>query len=143
MKRTRLAAALVIAVLAALAVPARLPAVQDQPHPIAATVKAALKDTTKPFTLVIRAQVKEGMAEKFEAAFAKAVKPTRQEKGCLAYQLNRQADAPNNYLVYERWKDLAALEAHLKSKHITTLLGEIHELMSAPPEMHVLLPVAE
>jgi quinol monooxygenase YgiN len=116
---------------------------QEKPHPVAVMVKAALKDPDAPFTLLVRFQAKEGAGEKLEAAFATAAKATRQEKGCLAYQLNRDVKMPTRYVVYERWQNLAALEAHLKSAHITTLLAEINEIRATPPEAEVLIPVAE
>jgi quinol monooxygenase YgiN len=118
-------------------------AAQEQENPILAHVKASVPDAAKPFTLVIRLQVKEGAGDKLEAAFAKAAKLTRQEKGNRAYQLNRDPKMPDHFLVYECWKDRAALEAHLKSKYITDLLAEVHELVAAPPDASVLVPVAE
>lgn len=135
----RLATALLAAVLLA-APPARA---QDEPHPIAAQVKAALKDPSRPFTMLVSLQVKPGQAGKLEAAFARAVKPSRKEKGCLAYDLSRDVRAADRYVVYERWHDLAALEAHLKSKHVTALLAELGDLLAEPPQLRVLVPVGE
>ena len=120
----------------------RAPA-QEQPHPIAVLVKGTLKDPNMPFTLLVRFQAKEGAGEKLEAAFAKAAKATRQEKGCLVYQLNRDVKTPTNYVLYERWQNLAALETHLKSQHITTLLTELNDVRAAPPQVEVLVPAAE
>jgi quinol monooxygenase YgiN len=120
----------------------RAPA-QEKPHPIAVIVKSVLKDPNMPFTLLVRFQAKEGAGEKLEAAFAKAAKATRQEKGCLVYQLNRDLKMPNNYVLYERWQNLAALEAHLASQHIATLLTELNDVRAAPPEADVLRPVAD
>lgn len=121
---------------------ARAPA-QEQEHPIAAQVKAAVKDPAQPFTLTVRLNIKEGVAAKFEAAFAKAVKATRREKGNRVYDLNRDTKTPTQYLVYERWQNVAALEAHLKSPHITALLAELGELLAAPPEVSVLVPAGD
>jgi quinol monooxygenase YgiN len=113
---------------------------QEKPNPLLAQIKAGVKDPTKPFTLIVQLQVKEGSEGKFETAFARAIPPTRKEKGCLAYDLNRDARKPTHYLVYERWQNLAALEAHLKSAHITTLLREVGDLLAGPPEGRILLP---
>ena len=52
----------------------------DEPNPIVTQVKAALKDPAKPFTLLVFLQVKDGMQEKFEAAFTKAIKGTRRRR---------------------------------------------------------------
>jgi quinol monooxygenase YgiN len=106
-------------------------------------VKESLKDPTRPFTLVVRLQVKDDAGPKLEAAFAKAAKLTRQEKGCRAYDLNRDPKMPTHYLLHERWDNLAALEAHLRSAYITQLLQELQDLVPVPPELHVFIPVGD
>src|SRR5262245_47234733 len=138
MRPVRFAAPLLAA--AVLAAPHAL--AQDKGNPIAEQVKASLKDPTKPFTMLVLLETKEGTGDKFEAAFTKAVGPTRKEKGCLAYDLNRDTKATTKYVLYERWQNLASLEAHLNAPHITTLLKEVGDLLAGPPEVKVLLPAA-
>ena len=129
--------------VALLALPALALSAADEPHPLVAKIKADLKDPAKPFTLVVQLQVKEGMHAKLETAFVKAAKETRKEKGCITYDLNRDAKDPTRFMVYERWKSLADLEAHLKAPHITALFDELKDVLAAPPEGKVLLPAAE
>jgi quinol monooxygenase YgiN len=112
-------------------------------NPIVASVRSKLKDPGKPFTLLVTLRVKEGMGSKLEAAFAKATGPTHKEKGCVAYDLNRDAEKPDHYVLYERWKSLADLESHLKADHTRALLDEIHDLTAAQPELQVLIPAGE
>jgi quinol monooxygenase YgiN len=120
------------------------PAVNAQEkHPIAAQVAAAVKDTAKPFALAISLKLKDGSSDKFEAAFAKAIKETRKEKGCIAYDLNRDSKETGRYVVYERWSNLAALEAHLASDHIKALLEVLGGVVDGAPEVRVLVVVAE
>ena len=114
----------------------------EEPNPIAVQVKADLKDPNKPFTLTVSIQAKGGAEARLEAAFAKAVPPTRKEKGCLAYDLNRDAKTPTQYLLYERWQNLAALDAHLKTDYINALLKELGEL-AASSEIRVLVPAGD
>ena len=114
----------------------------EESSPITAQVKASLEDPTKPFTLVVALQAKEGAGEALEAAVAKAARPTRKEKGCLSYELSRDAKSPRQYLLYERWQDLSALDAHLKSDYITSLLQALGQLTDSS-EIRVLVPVAE
>jgi quinol monooxygenase YgiN len=116
---------------------------QDKRNPVITAVKARLKDPNKPFTLIVRVQVKEGADKQFEAAFAKAIPASRKEKGNLAYDLNRDTENPSRYVVYERWKDLAALEAHLKTPHINALFAELPKVTEGAPESQVLLPAGE
>jgi quinol monooxygenase YgiN len=132
-----------IAVLAlALFLSTSAPA-QEQPNPIVAQIKAELKDPSQPFTVLVHLQVKEGEQKKLEAAFAKAIPITRKEKGVLAYDLNRDTKDATRYVVYERWKSLADLEAHLRAPHITALLGQVKDMLAGAPEAKVLLPAGE
>ncbi|MBM3994761.1 MAG: antibiotic biosynthesis monooxygenase [Planctomycetes bacterium] len=116
---------------------------QDKVNPIEAEVKANLKDLKKPFTMLVIVKIKEGAAEKFESAFVKARVATRKEKGNKAYSLNRSTKAPNEYFVYERWDNFAALQKHLKAPHITALLADIGDLLDGPPQVKVFLPIRE
>jgi quinol monooxygenase YgiN len=116
---------------------------QEKENPIVSSIRARLKDPDKPFTVVVSLKVKKGAGPKLEAAFAKAIKATRKEKGCIAYDLNRDAKDPTRYVVYERWKSLADLKAHLESAHIKALFGALAGLTAGPPESRVLLPAGE
>lgn len=111
----------------------------DALHPIAAGVKAELKDPAKPFTLLVAVAVKEGTADKFEAAFAKALPPSLKDKGCLVYVLYREVGAPNRYLVRERWENFHCLTAHLNTEHIRTLLDTVREDLATAPNIKVLV----
>ena len=116
---------------------------QDKENPVIASVKSQLKNPDKPFTLIVRVKVKEGAGKQFEEAFAKAIVATRKEKGNLAYDLNRDTQNPSRYLVYERWKDLAALDDHLKTPHLKVLLAEVPKMAEGAPESQILLPAGE
>ena len=116
---------------------------QDKENPIVGAVKQAVKDPARPFTMLVMLNVKDGQAEKFEAAFAQARRETRKEKGNLAYDLSRDAKEPSRYLVYERWKSVPALEEHIRSPHITRLLAEIGPLLDGLPDLRVLIPAKE
>ena len=84
-----------------------------------------------------------GDKAKTDQAFAKAARETRKEKGCGAYDLSQDTKEPTRYLVYERWKSLADLDTHLKSSYITTLLGELGELLNGGPDLSVMVPVGD
>ena len=116
---------------------------QEKDDPILTYVNAKVKDKDKPFTLLVTLKVKEGMGAKFEEAFAKARKETRKEKGCIAYDLNRSLEDVTKYQVYERWKSVADLEAHLKSAHIKALLMALPDVLAGSPDLGVMLPASE
>ena len=130
---------LLIAILL-LAAPA--PA-QEKENPIEKEVKASLKDPTKPFVMYVSIKIKDGTAAKFEAAFAKARAATRKEKGNKAYSLTRSTKVPNEYVVYERWENFAALQTHLKAPHFAALLAEVGDMVDGAPDVKVFLPTRD
>lgn len=113
---------------------------ESKENPLLTVARESLPDSTKPFTLVVMFKVKEGNGPKFEAAVGRAVKATTREKGNLAYELNRSAKG-SNYIIYERWENLAALEAHLKSSHFTKAMAEVDPLIEGALEVHLFVLV--
>jgi len=115
----------------------------DKNDPILDAAKKNVSDPAKPFTMVVVLTVKDGKGKELETAFAPAIKATRKEKGCLAYDLNGDTNDATKYYVYERWQSIPALEAHLKTAHIKTLLGTVVDLVAGPPEAKFYTVVAE
>ncbi len=112
-----------------------MPASAD--HPILATVKAKVQDQSKPFMMAVHARIQPGTKDQFEAAFTECIKATRKENGCIAYDLNRSADDPTQYINYERWASVAALGAHLNAAHTVKLLTTIAPFLASAPEVKV------
>lgn len=61
---------------------------------------------------------KEGREKELEKALRALIKPTLQEKGCLAYELWRDFKDERSFIMYERFQDQKALEAHVKMPYI-------------------------
>jgi quinol monooxygenase YgiN len=97
-------------------------------HPVVALVKTKVKDPTKPFALLVTIKAKAGKEKDVEAAFTPAIAATKKETGCLAYELNRDPDDPTTYVMYEKFKSVAALADHLKQDHTTKLLQALEPL---------------
>ncbi|AMV27920.1 autoinducer-2 (AI-2) modifying protein LsrG [Gemmata sp. SH-PL17] len=129
-------ALLLTAPLALLVVATPTPAADE--NPVVALIKSKVKDEKKPFALLVTFKVKAGNEKKFEEAFAPALVATRKEPGCVAYYLNRDPDEPTTYVMYEHFKGIAALEAHMKEKHTGTLLGTVIPMCEGEPKIKVL-----
>jgi quinol monooxygenase YgiN len=114
------------AVLALAGMLSAAPGAED--HPAVALVKSKVKDPAKPFALLVTIKAKPGKGKELEAAFAPCIVATKKEAGCLAYELNRDPDDPTTYVMFEKFKDVAALEAHLKMKHTTRLFKALEPL---------------
>ena len=129
---------------AALAASGAAAAADPADNPIITLVKAKVQDPAKPFTLVVTLKIKPGQEAAAEAAYFEAFAGTKLEPGYLAYDLNRSADDPATYVLYERWKSVSALETHLKLPHTVKFVGLFGDLADGPPEVKVLrVPVAK
>jgi quinol monooxygenase YgiN len=53
------------------------------------------------------------------------------DEGCLRYEWYR-AQAPQTYIMLERWTDEAAVQAHLKAPHLAEIFQKIGPLMPEP-----------
>jgi quinol monooxygenase YgiN len=132
-----------VRVLALAAVVGLVAPAPGDDHPVVAAVKPKIKDPDKPFVMVVKFKIKAGMNEKFTALFAEAIKGTRKEVGNLAYDLNADADDRQTYVAYEKWKNLKALEEHLKTEYVTKLLAGMDGIADGAPDVKVYLPAGE
>lgn len=114
---------------------------QDNPWQttLVRAVKNSVADTSKPFVLAVRFKIKD--PQKFEAAAAKHVKETRKDKGCQAYELSRTPKG-SEFVIYQRWENLAAFDAHLKTAHFKTAMAAFEPLLDGDLDVHISVPVA-
>ena len=110
---------------------------QDPPGTAIVNMVKEKVGADKPFALLVTAKVKDGMAEKFEAAAAAVAAGTLKEKGCRAYEFFRSTEDPNTFYLIEKWADLPALEAHFKADHLTAFLKVFGEVADGQPKFVV------
>ncbi len=110
--------------LAALALATLLctSSVAAEDHPVVKQMKEKLKHPDKPFTMLVTLQIKDGKEKAFEDAFLEAQKGTKKEKGCIAYEINRDTDHPEVFVLIEKWKNIDGLVDHLAQDHTSKLL---------------------
>ena len=77
-------------------------------------------------------------------AAEKMMAATRQEDGCLSYELLEVVGSPDTYVMLEQWRDRAALDAHMGAPamaefgaaagaHLTGVEITLHEVSSSGP----------
>ena len=62
-------------------------------------------------------------------ALIKMVRVSREEDGCLDYTFAQDLADPDTLILYERWRDQEALQAHMASAH----MAEFQKTMAANP----------
>ena len=114
----------------------------DEVGRIIATFEAQVGERHRPLALIARFRVRAGAGPRIEREFAKASAQTASEAGVLAYQLHREPNNPDVFVVYEHWRSLDDLEAHLRTPYIAALRAEIEAVVEGKPEFQVILPTA-
>ena len=111
-------------------------------HPIATLVRGKLADSSCPFTIIVDLEAQTGRGDDVAAAIkqTRVVELTRSEPGCVAYDIGRDADSPDRFVVYECWRDLAALEEHLLTSHFAAAGVALGGLLASAPEVRILTP---
>lgn len=112
-------------------------------HPILELVRGKLADPSKPFQLVVTLETRPGCGDALAAAVTKsqAIRLSRLEPGCIAYDIGRDTGAPGCFVVQEGWRDLAALREHLATAHFAAIGSALVEWLAGPPAIRVLTPV--
>ncbi|WGD54920.1 antibiotic biosynthesis monooxygenase [Bradyrhizobium sp. CB1650] len=77
--------------------------------------------------VIVTQRVHPGMERAFEELVREITANTlAKDKGCLRYEWYR-AEAPQTYILIERWTDRAAAQAHLAAEHMARLKPKIQE----------------
>jgi quinol monooxygenase YgiN len=77
--------------------------------------------------IIATQRVNIGMEAAFEALARELTANTlSQDKGCLRYEWYR-ADAPQTYILVERWADQAAVQAHLSAGHLAAIMPRLRD----------------
>ena len=91
-----------------------------------------------------------GVRERFLTEFQRIVADVHAEDGCIEYGaaidcptgIGAQPPVrPDVVVVVEKWRDVAALEAHLAAPHMTAYRARVKDLVGSV-ELQVLNPVA-
>ena len=60
---------------------------------------------------------------------------SRADDGCVAYGYHREIVDDMAFIAVEEWRDMAALEAHLRQPHVARLIAALPEHAAAPVEI--------
>lgn len=83
-------------------------------------------------TNVVLIAAQAGKSDALHAALLEMVEPTLAEPGCRAYVLHRSTSDSDHWMVYESWKDQAALDFHLATRYVQQFISRIGELVDGP-----------
>lgn len=102
-----------------------------------APIRAQLVDPDQPFDIFIKITLIPGQERAFEEAFASRMAATRAEPGNELFELSVHPSMPNVYMLHERWRDLASVEAHMEEEHMRTFWPLYFPMIARVPEFEV------
>jgi quinol monooxygenase YgiN len=73
--------------------------------------------------LNVHMEAKDGREEDLARELQSLVAPTRQEQGCLTYELHRDPENDKMFMFYEQFADQTALDAHIGASYFKRFLG--------------------
>lgn len=88
--------------------------------------------------VVAKNYAKSEALKEIHALYEELVKLTREEPGCIQYELFADASAPEKLTMIETWESREALDQHLTSAHFTRIVPALKCLMAQPGEMSIL-----
>ncbi|AFZ18305.1 putative quinol monooxygenase [Allocoleopsis franciscana] len=65
------------------------------------------------------------------------IEPTRQEDGCIVYELLQNQKDPSDFTFVEEWESQELLNTHLATPHLTKAASQLQGLITAEPDIRV------
>jgi quinol monooxygenase YgiN len=84
--------------------------------------------------------VQPGKQDQFLSHARPFIAASREEKGCLAYDMHVSATAPTKIVSVEHYESEAAMVAHNTSAHLRALVAAVGSLLAAPPQILAITP---
>ncbi|OGN92919.1 MAG: hypothetical protein A2Z75_07380 [Chloroflexi bacterium RBG_13_50_10] len=89
--------------------------------------------------IVVAAKLKavEGKGDELEKEFRKLAPKVLKDPGAIIYVVHRKVDAPNEFLVYEKYESGEALKFHGSTEHFREFSKAIATLLDGRPEVGI------
>jgi quinol monooxygenase YgiN len=83
-------------------------------------------------TIIARIKAKPGMEGRMRQDLLSVLAPTRAESGCITFDLLIDKNDPSIFVLYESWKDQAALDAHFQQPYVKEVMKAYEETSAEP-----------
>ena len=89
----------------------------------------------KHITVIARVKAKPGKEEDVLKELSSLIAPSRQDAGCLNYELHRSASDPASFMFHENWASRELLDRHLDKPDLQAALARLSAWVAEPPEI--------
>ena len=88
--------------------------------------------TNEVITLLCPINAAAGRGSELKTALQALAAETVKEAGNICYRLHA-TDNPDEFIIYEQWKNQAALDFHMNTAHLTAFLEDKDSLLARQP----------
>ena len=81
--------------------------------------------------VVAHLQAHPGKESELREVLEDLVVPTRQEAGCVSYEMLESLEDPAKFTFVEEWTSEDALQSHFETEHIQSALANFPDLLAA------------
>lgn len=85
--------------------------------------------------VVARIYAQPDKVEQVRNQLLRLIEPTRNEAGCIVYELLQNRDDPTDFTFIEEWASDAALDAHAVSEHLRDVGEKLAGLTTTKPDI--------
>ena len=86
---------------------------------------------------LVRVSVKPEQRERWLDLVRPNAAQTLAEDGCESYEVCEDIEAPNTFVLVERWRDLDAQYDHFRNPSFGELMGSLGDVLAGPPEVSI------
>ncbi|OLP18160.1 hypothetical protein BST81_14180 [Leptolyngbya sp. 'hensonii'] len=90
---------------------------------------------TETITVTARFKIKPGLEGMLRRELDTVMALTRNETGCISYNLHQSDSDPLQFLMLEQWVSQEALDEHLQMPYIKSLFVKAAMLLAEPVEL--------
>lgn len=91
--------------------------------------------------IMARITAKAGSEAELREVLQVLLSPSRQESGCLSYELFHNQDNPLEFVTLEHWRDQAAADAHMTTAHLAKAIACATPMLAQAPTIDRFSPV--
>ncbi|MBY5645770.1 putative quinol monooxygenase [Rhizobium leguminosarum] len=71
---------------------------------------------------------KPGRSQDLSAELLQLVTPSREEEGCLRYEIHQSNDVADVWMVLEDWRHASDFKLHMSTQYVQAFMGKVPEL---------------
>lgn len=73
--------------------------------------------------------------DELNALLTSLLKPTREETGCIRFELLQNQESPTEFAIVSRWHNERAVQHHIETSHSQRAMSRLADLLASPLDL--------